>query len=119
VWVWGAGVSERIIAARPPNDGREWDNQCARCGSSVDRELCEDCGGDGYVEAGCFEDSCCCANPEVDHDYETCHACAGSGGWWRCLSSEEFCGANPLPGRGAVSRGEVEWFPVTRGASRL
>ena len=28
-------TSESVIAKRPPNDGRDWDNQCARCGSSV------------------------------------------------------------------------------------
>ncbi len=66
---WGC---VKVIARRPPNDGRDWDNQCARCGSSVyglDEEL--------------------------------------SG---VCMSSEEFCNANPLPGRKHIKRGQLEWF---------
>lgn len=104
-------MSTTVIALRHPEDGRKWDNQCARCGSSLGRNECEECGGECYVEAGCFEDSCCCAFPEADHDYELCHACGGYGGWWVCLSSEDFCQGNPLPGREAVERGSIEWYP--------
>ena len=25
---------------------------------------CYECGGEGYIVADCFEDSCCCADPE-------------------------------------------------------
>lgn len=28
-------TTEKVIAELPPQDGREWDCQCARCGSSV------------------------------------------------------------------------------------
>ena len=30
--------------------------------------------------------------------------------WHRCMSSPEWCEANPLPGRELVKRGEIEWF---------
>lgn len=28
-------MGEAVIARYPPEDGQEWDSQCARCGSSV------------------------------------------------------------------------------------
>lgn len=42
-----------------------------------------------------------------------CSICEGYGGWWHCLSSPEWCKANPLDGRAAVERGAIEWFEVT------
>lgn len=91
---------ESIIAHAPPNDGRDWDNQCARCGSSVHRVRCESCGGEGD-----FNDD------EYDGEgFTTCETCNGAGGWWICLSSEEFCNANPAPGRLLFVRGAIEWF---------
>lgn len=39
-----------------------------------------------------------------------CDICNGLGHWYRCLSSPEWCKANPLPGREDVERGKVEWF---------
>jgi hypothetical protein len=41
-------------------------------------ESCPDCHGEGYVLADCFEDSCCCANPEEDHDLVPCATCGGA-----------------------------------------
>lgn len=94
---------ESIIAQTPPSDDRDWENQCARCGSSVHRVRCESCGGDGCL-------------PEEDDGLDfhegddTCETCNGAGGWWICLSSEEFCNANPAPGRLLFVRGAIEWF---------
>ena len=36
---------------------------------------CWDCGGSGEVEHQCFEDSCCCLDPEPD----VCRTCRGRG----------------------------------------
>ena len=36
---------------------------------------CWNCGGDGYVLADCFEDTCCCADPELEHDLIPCQYC--------------------------------------------
>lgn len=35
-------------------------------------ESCGECGGEGYVLADCFEDTCCCADPETEHGYIRC-----------------------------------------------
>ena len=40
---------------------------------------CWDCGGDGYILAYCGEDSCCCAEPDMDHDLIMCRTCRGKG----------------------------------------
>jgi hypothetical protein len=86
-------------------DGIEWSEPvrgdeapywwCARCGSSCDWEDCENC-VDGYSGHECGEDTCACRYPE---DNVMCDWCYGTGGWWRCGSSREYCEANPLPGR--------------------
>ena len=34
------------VIGDPPGDGREWEDQCARCGSSVSWEHCEWCDGE-------------------------------------------------------------------------
>ncbi len=88
--------------------GLEIDVQCARCGSSMDYEHCTDC-EDGFSGHDCGEDCCCCLNPE---DNVVCDICRGEGGWHRCMSSPEWCQANPLPGRDRVERGAVEWFTI-------
>ena len=100
--------SESIIADGPPNDGREWDCQCARCGSSVDWQECEYC-EDGYSHHDCGEDCCCCEFPEPN---VVCDVCKGKAGWPRCMSSEEWCNAHPTAGRENVERGEIEWFTL-------
>ena len=38
-----------------------------------DGEECGECGGEGWVLADCFEDTCCCADPESQHGVERCH----------------------------------------------
>jgi hypothetical protein len=102
-------MTETVIAAVPPNDGREWENQCARCGSSVMHVECEQCGCEGVDGHDCGEDTCCCLCPEEN---VVCDICGGVGGWFVCMSSEEFCEANPLPGRESIGRGQIEWYPA-------
>lgn len=85
----------------PPGD---WDCRCARCGSSVAWEECEICGGEGVSEHDCGDDTCCCLYPE---DNMRCDQCDGHGGWYLCLSTYDWCNANPLPGR-EYKRGEIE-----------
>lgn len=97
------------IGPRPPADGDNYECQCARCGSSCDWEACDQC-EDGYDDHDCGEDCCMCLDksPNV-----LCQICNGYEGWWHCLSSPEWCKANPLDGRAAVERGSIEWFHVT------
>lgn len=95
---------ETLIGAHPPPDGREWDCQCARCGSSVDSERCPECNGEGE-----YDDS------EGDGEWSLpvtreCGECDGRGHFFRCLSSAEWCEKHPLAGRENVGRGEVEWY---------
>lgn len=33
---------------------------------------CPECGGEGFIEDDCFEDTCCCADP---HDIVPCKTC--------------------------------------------
>jgi hypothetical protein len=72
--------------------------QCARCGSSVEWLNCWNC-VEGYTHHDCGEDCCCCVNPE---DNVVCDECRGAGGEMHCISSPEWCEANPLPGREQV-----------------
>lgn len=101
-------IHDLVIADQPPPEfyaaGLEIDCQCARCGSSMDFHRCEEWNcDDGVVDSD-------------DDDYELarrpCGTCRGRGGWHRCLSSPEWCEANPLPGREQVRRGKIEWFCV-------
>lgn len=102
----------KIIANEPPPEiyklGCEIDCQCARCGSSVYSEHCDQC-EDGFDGHECGEDCCMCRYPE---DNVPCQYCDGTGFWRRCMSSPEWCEANPLPGRENISRGLIEWFTV-------
>lgn len=72
---------------------------CPRCGSSADFEMCDQCGGDGWVESP-DEDSWAFLEDEL----EECGYCLGKGGWWQCLSSYEWCQAHPLPGQEQTRR---------------
>lgn len=100
----------KAIGPHPPDEmyksGLEIDCQCARCGSSVDSELCDYC-DDGYDGHDCGEDCCCCLYPEEN---VLCQYCDGTGIWHRCMSSPEWCEAHPLPGREQTVSGELEWF---------
>ena len=99
------------IGSFPPNDGKEWGCQCARCGSTADWCECWECGGDGVSGHDCGEDCCCCADPE---DNIRCDVCNGQGGWYACLSSPVWCEEHPVtdPPR---ERGIVEWFCIEKG----
>lgn len=100
----------KVIAKHPTAEmyrsGQEIDCQCARCGSSMDYERCDQC-EDGYSHHDCGEDCCPCLDPEPN---VVCDQCDGDGGWHTCLSSPEWCEANPLPGRENVKRGTTEWY---------
>lgn len=99
--------AELHIGPTPPNDGREWDAQCARCGSSADYDPCEWCAGEGYDGHDCGEDCCMCRYPDEN---VPCQVCDGRGGFTHCLSSADWCEANPLPGKERTKRGELEWY---------
>lgn len=93
-------MSDSVIASRPPNDGREWDCQCARCGSSVIHSGCPSCGGDGFTA------------DEDDERVIRCDDCNGRGRWLDCGSSDEWCEANPRTLREDTARGAIEWFVI-------
>lgn len=76
----------------------ETDIQCARCGSSMGWEDCEVCPLFGYY----------------DEPDPMCEACQGTGIAHFCLSSDEWCEDNPLPGRESVARHTIEEFEIAR-----
>lgn len=80
-----------IIQEYPPQDGQQYECCCARCGSSCDWVYCFECVWD------------------EDDDCDYC-GCGGRGGWWECLSSTDWCLANPLVGREDIERGQIEWY---------
>lgn len=85
-------------------ENTEIDCQCARCGCSCDSSRCNEC-EDGVVwDRHGFDDE---GGPAY-----TCPECNGDFISHWCLSSEEWCEANPLPGRESVRRGTIEWFAV-------
>jgi len=56
---------------------------CRTCGSEMDWEVCDVCGGEGFDGHDCGEDTCSCLHPEYNI---TCNTCQGDGGWWICLN---------------------------------
>lgn len=99
--------AETFIGDSQPDHNHQWDAQCARCGSTLDWQECESCGGHGVDGHDCGEDCCCCLDPD---DNIPCDICGGRGGWWQCFSSREWCEANPLKGREQVDRATPEWY---------
>lgn len=97
-------MNDTFIGPHPPNDGRDWDCCCARCGSTVTFERCDSCGGDGVVEV--YEEDPLNNDPG---DVEGCETCSGAGGWRTCLASAEWCEANPRRSR-IHERGVIEWW---------
>jgi len=100
--------AESHLGENPPFDGRRWECQCARCGSSLDWVNCEACGGDGCTEHGELHEQ----DPlwYDEDDTEPCHQCGGRASFPDCMSSEEWCQANPMPGRESTERHTPEWF---------
>jgi hypothetical protein len=41
-----------------------------------DPEDCPECGGEGIILNDCFEDTCCCLDPEEEHGYKDCPYCS-------------------------------------------
>lgn len=100
----------KIVAKDPPQDGRNWDCQCARCGSSIHWEVCGRCGGEGITDPGeLYEEDPLWYDPD---DFEPCPSCNGDSSWGICLSSPEWCEAHPIPGREQIKRGQIEWFTL-------
>ncbi len=106
-------MKDAVIADFPPADGREWDCQCARCGSSVEFDPCEWCDGAGHFE----EDYDEIGFRAIGLRVEACDECVGRGVRHYCVSDREWCEANPSPGREDVKRGAVEWFVSPRSLS--
>lgn len=40
---------------------------------------CEECGDEGWILDDCFEDTCCCADPETQHGIIPCPMCNPEG----------------------------------------
>lgn len=99
-------MADRFIGRFPPSDGRDWEPQCARCGSSIGSERCDGCGGEGLSGHDCGEDSCCCVHP---HDNVRCQHCGGRGYFTLCLASPEWCTNFPMLHRPRTPRGSIEW----------
>lgn len=93
------------IGERPTGEmyasGLELGCRCARCGSSIDTEWCNEC-----------EDGPIYDEDDGDVSDMLCDACDGRGAWHSCMASWEWCLANPLPGREDIARGTVEWFTI-------
>ena len=103
-------MSDIIIQPLPPQDGRDYDCQCARCGSSCESEGCDECLNDGFVTN---DDR----DWDDDEEFVTCPECLGTPVVYRCLSSADWCLANPLAGRENVERGKIEWFEIKEGGA--
>jgi hypothetical protein len=76
--------------------GDNEDESCARCGSST-----------GWIECWACNDGLTYIDTEDDFERfvcATCEWCDGKGGHDVCLSSIEWCTANPLPGCEEVGR---------------
>lgn len=108
----GGGVVNHIGSRPLPEmyaPDLEIECQCARCGSSVHYEDCSECCGEGVTHHDCGEDCCACLHPENN---VPCEICNSTGVNHFCLSSAEWCQANPIPGREGFRRGEIEWFTI-------
>ena len=113
----GGDSLHSVVGASHPQDGREWDCQCARCGSSLEWHECSACGGEGITGPGeLYEQDPLWYDQD---DYETCHQCGGEASFPSCLSSEEWCKNHPIKGRENIDSGTPEWFVVNRSNVRV
>ena len=48
---------------------------CPHCEYDHDEEDCAECGGEGFIENDCFEDTCCCADT-ASHGFRPCPNCS-------------------------------------------
>ena len=46
-----------------------------RCNPQEYEDECSECGGKGWVVGDCFEDTCCCADPVLEHGLVRCGVC--------------------------------------------
>jgi hypothetical protein len=97
-----AATETSVIGPKCPNDGRYWENQCARCGSSIMFHDCDNCAGEGFIEDDDWQAD--------EGDGHTCDWCNGAGGHWACVSDEAWCEGNPRTDRAEVERSTLEWF---------
>lgn len=105
-----AAMPGSAFLRKPHRDGREWDCQCARCGSSLDWIQCSWCGGDGTTASGeLYEEDPMWYDPD---DVLPCHQCGGEASWPVCLSGDEWCNAHPMAGREYVESGTAEWWAM-------
>ena len=61
--------------ARPPMTDAGFDID----ESGVDDNACSRCDGEGWILGDCFEDTCCCEDPETEHDMIPCNLCNPGG----------------------------------------
>lgn len=80
---------------------------CKRCGGSLTFETCWGCGGEGVSGHDCGEDTCVCLDQS---DNMECEECGGSGTFAMCMNSDEYCEANPMPGRSHIDRHTPEQY---------
>lgn len=110
-------MSETFIGNNPPNDGFEYDCQCARCGSSLAWEPCSACGGEGITAPGeLYEQDPLWYSPD---DYHHCHQCGGEASFPICMSGFDWCLFNPNPGRIEIEPHTPEWFRMAKNTNKL
>jgi hypothetical protein len=56
--------------------------ECPKCHGDADIYECWNCGGEGYSEHDCLDDTCCCLHP---YNNVRCDICRGKGSYSVCL----------------------------------
>jgi len=56
----------------PLDDDDEYDEY-------YDPDDCWECGGEGWITDDCFEDTCCCLDPDAEHGIVPCPKCNPNG----------------------------------------
>lgn len=65
-----------IAQAQDLNDIDLQPTSAGRSEQAVKGDDCPECGGAGWIIADCFEDTCCCMDPEVEHGVIRCPSCS-------------------------------------------